>query len=317
MTNNFKRILLILGGIFFCLEVFCGHRIEINPKTDMKGKPKRVEYIHFRLDNLSDTLTNENISNITYTEYSKNGYILESGGSFNKSRFLYNINNDLTNIISYDSVGNLQSESIYIYNRKRKLIERRFLCKDNLCDGKEIYEYIGNVIKVFTYDADGKLQYYAETEKRKNNKIKLLYSADGILLSEEISELDRNGNIVKHRRYNGENYLHEDRVWIYDRKGNLIEEKSLVPAFNGNITYKYDNRGNLVETVQQRDDMVFKWTIVYNDIGLSTEESYYENEILVSRRTFKYDSKKNWIEKTDYYYNWNRIDGVKRQIDYY
>ena len=311
---------MFFGNVVLATE----SKMEYRTKSDIKGNPKTIMQIHYKSINLTDTLTKEDVDYAFFSEINKKGYVTVSrhyislDSLLEKSVYLYNKRNDLVDVSFYDSAENLKWKRAYVYNKKGKLTEREDICKDSSCYEKEIYKHIGNVTSVYFYDIDGKLKYYTENYARKNNKIKLLYSSDGKLLSKEQYEFDKKGNILKYSRYNGENYLQDEQIYEYDKNGNLLGI-SLPTDFlikNRKSTYKYDDRGYLSEYAYLNYDAGFKFTYSYNEFGLLIEEICYKDEVLDSKTTYKYDSKGNWIEKTVYEKD-NLKKVTQRQIDYY
>lgn len=93
---------------------------------------------------------------------------------------------------------------------------------------------------------------------------------------------------------------------FFNDKGYLIEENYL--GYNDvNSTYKYDNKGNLIEAYIYTDGSLSeKKTAKYDEKGNRIEENIYNSEgNLNFKATYKYDKKKNKIEE-----NWYHSDGV-------
>lgn len=327
MRQIIKTIIQTFSITFFCNLTFATEaKTEFITKvTDIKGNPKSVEQTHYKAVNLTDTVIIEDIDYNFFSEFTKKGDITVSirydskCNLLEKTTFLYNRNNCLSKVSSYDLDENIRWQRIYIYNKKRQLIEREDICKDNSCYEKEIYKYINNVTYVYFYDIDGKLKYYNTHEKGSQKKEEILYSSEGKPISKKLYDFDNNGKIVRFRRYYvPENNLQDEYIYEYDNKGNLLVMYSPNDSFieNRKTTYKYNDRGYLSEHAWQNYDANYKVTYSYDNSGNIIEELHFRNENLYERTLYKYDTKGNWIEKTVYENN-NLMKVIKRKIDYY
>ena len=302
----------VLSLTFFCSVTLATEpKIEIFPKrTDIKGNPRSVEQIHYKAVNITDTVIKEDVH--TIFKFTKKGYItiiIGYGKSFwGKTTLLYNKNNNLIDISSYDSPDNIKWKRKFVYNRRGKLSQREDICTDGSCYEKEIYKYIDNKTYVYFYDFDGKLIYYTQESRLKNTRTVTYYSSDGNIFSKRQFEFDKKERII---RYSFDSH---ESIYKYDDKGNLVEE--FFPNDNRKTTYKYDDKGYLSEHAWQNYDADYKITYIYCESGLLMEENHCKNETLYNRTTYKYDTKDNWIEKIEYESD-NFITVTKRKIEYY
>ena len=132
-------------------------------------------------------------------------------------------------------------------------------------------------------------------------------------------------NIVELVRSDTTNKIVDKETFIYNSSNRLIEE--MVYSTNNElqliINYNYNENGNLAELLQFFPDgsSIGRWEYSYNQDGDISDEYIYENDGRLNTNRiykYKYDSKKNWIEKT--YYTTNngtpfRLD--VKSIDYY
>ena len=342
IQKNAKIVLLILSMIFFCNTAYCNM---INARAwEIKGNPKKEIVIVYRTVDADHILTENDIHYIDFREFNKAGRTVREkrncgrSDTFEKIVNTFNENNNLlfserydfdgiftktifetrpfeTRRLVYDADGNLIRKTVRVYDEKGRLIEHRFA--DNR---REVFRYVGNITYKYTYCADGKLKWYISEERDNMGRIivELQHTTDGEIISKRQSEFDRRGNIVSYRRYwVPENNLQTYMVWLYNRRGHLIESKSLV-FDTSRTTYRRDRRGNLLEKTWYRDwdNHIRRWIFTYNRAGLLIEQSLYKDGALFERITYEYDAVRNWIKKTNFCGD-NRKTVTKREIQYY
>ena len=98
----------------------------------------------------------------------------------------------------------------------------------------------------------------------------------------------------------GDNKWNTKYTFVYDEKGNLIEEKYYHPVrgFDGGTSYKYDEKGNMVERIlldsnNRQDGQV---TYKYNENGDIIQENMHSTGS-IRTWSYEYDSMGNWIKK--------------------
>ena len=117
-------------------------------------------------------------------------------------------------------------------------------------------------------------------------------------------------------------------IWLYDKSGNIIEYNSIengvvenkkVAQYNDNkkitdykvfarpgdllreSSYKYDEKGKLIEYRQNYVSYEYLIKYVYNANNLIQEEQRLDEKGILERKTiYKYDSKLNLIEKSEF-----------------
>ncbi|PID47854.1 MAG: hypothetical protein CR967_02810 [Proteobacteria bacterium] len=224
------------------------------------------------------------------------------------------------------------------FDKKGKILEKKWYKKDGGLDKKEIYKYNenGKNIKITRLDLDGnKLQEesfkYDENglligSKFQNFKRNYLqtsiytYNSNGKLIKKEILGRYKYTIIYKYNK-NGDlrekfftSLDHEERTktnFSYDLRGNLISENShrtMRDVFREKTShqYKYDENDNLIEiNIYGNLAEHNKYTFKYDDRGNKIEERYYKhdykrNEFLKHKIDFRYDKKGNLIKSIKY-----------------
>lgn len=104
--------------------------------------------------------------------------------------------------------------------------------------------------------------------------------------------------------------IEEYELILFDKKGNIIEEKKYSNYYQDNYIkkYKYDKKGNKIEHNWYNLDGEIdrKGVFEYDSKGNNIEESWYDiNDNLCTKKVFKYDSKGNNIEYYRYFSDGN------------
>ena len=89
-------------------------------------------------------------------------------------------------------------------------------------------------------------------------------------------------------------------TYKYDDKGNLIEWYYYELHDGLAATYKYDAKGNLIEEISYSHAGVGNTTYKYDAKGNKIEENSYFIGLLDRKYTMKYDAKGNLIEGNSY-----------------
>jgi hypothetical protein len=149
-----------------------------------------------------------------------------------------------------------------------------------------------------------------------NNEI-LYYTYNGTLSSKEIIQFDSTGRKINSSIYNDNGYLYQKFIFIYDKNGNLIEEKeedlqtqknkkTKKIEFQNIKKFKYDERGNIIEQVNLRFNKIESKIAYFYDDKNKLIESILLNcyniqavEITNKYRYF-YDINGNLSEKIEF-----------------
>jgi len=222
-------------------------------------------------------------------------------------------------------------------------LDRVLALKDRLVR-IEYYNEKGFLIQYIKYDLDGSL--YETTHLQKNDQGTLLSGVSLDVYGDTsrywITNLNKEGRIVRQQTFNGEGDLmytqsssYDDlgneivRKWddleyrfTYNTKGQVVKEisNSTRSGYNYIQRFRYDDEGNLIEAHQLKSDGT--WT---NSLA---EYDTYNNQI----QTVEYNAIGEQISRTSYDYTYDRfghwltrnrrVDGVleeveERGIEYY
>ena len=286
---------------------------------------------------------NEYLSEYTY-EYNEKGDLLSRVIKYNDKHYETTINeyyedgtiskctmytgseNELDEITEYDKNGNQISFNMvryglfieYTYDENNRVLTRKTYDEDVLSvDMKYTYFDDENVVEIYTVDTDYDYPKYE----------KIYYHEDGREKLKESWNIDDNGEYIDHRwteyEYNDNNELILEREYTRD------------DAY-GDITYKYDENGRVIEEIQyytwyyeleEKQKVMNKYTYKFDE---NDNEIYYtwwtgdEGENLRTETTREYDEYNNlisWVTKRDgahvhYEYFYNEKNGLEKEVSY-
>lgn len=142
-----------------------------------------------------------------------------------------------------------------------------------------------------------------ENPLEKNEKI---VPADDRFDFKYVYEYDANGRVAKEKHYGNNGKLWRITIYKYDDKGQNIQENVEDTVAITKYTHKYDEKGNLIETLQERD-----------------VKNGFDSKIKTVYSDYKFDAKGNWIERKSNYRNeardeiYSTITIYYRKIAYY
>lgn len=219
----------------------------------------------------------------------------------------YILFNEMGNKIRYSlyyTEGSLLYTETYNYDDNGNRIERNFGV-DEFRGGKWLYKYDskGRRIEEIEYKPDGSInrKHFFKYGAAGNKIEKKEYKSDGSLENISSYKYDDKGNQIEENRFNSDGNLNVRETYQYDDEGNLIEDN--VHYSDGTqatkTTYTYDNDKNII--------MVIRFDL-YQDID--------GNQYEVTTYKYEYDSKNNWIKRTEFD---NKIPKyiIEREIEYY
>ena len=241
------------------------------------------------------------VKSIKETPYEAIGYSGEyhkknlAPRGFANNEFSFDETGKLLKEISYNKNGGVLNVYTYNYDNKGLLLSKdTYDSKGNL-EEKSVYKHDlqGNITEENSYNTNGKLKsnnYYIYRYNEKGNQVEryvFVYATD----EEGNFSFDENGTAKIEIIYKEEN--------SYDQKGNKIKS-TIQDLFLGKteISYEYDNRGNLVRKIEAGGVLDGKENVTCK---------------------YKFDSKGNWIEMTKTITSQGHSKNliIERNIEYY
>lgn len=229
----------------------------------------------------------------------------------------------------------IKEESSYehkIYNKEGKLVFEKDISdfrEDNWNISYYKYNNRGNCIEQIDSSYEDGRAYSMLWQNTYNydinGKIIEEYSyLDGMFAGKYLYKYDKNGDYIEIISYKDEeDTIPTKEIFIRDNKGNIIESKKYSYFGDSRTIYKYDDKGNLIkdEYFFQEDTIstgnLYKYNIE-NDI---IEKIHFDNQTktkyIALKFKYKYDSKGNWIKRTDYKEDGSIENIIKRKIKYY
>ena len=324
--------------------------VYVSKATLYYGEDKIGEITYYEYDdnyNLIHQYTvntdDEYLSEYTY-EYNENGDLLSRVIKFNDKHYETKINEyyedgtlskctmytgsecELDEITEYDENGNEISFNMvryglfieYTYDENNRVLTRKTYDEDELSlDIKYTYLDDENIVEIYTVDTEYDYPKYE----------KICYYEDERVKIKESWNIDDNGEYIDHRwteyEYNDNNEL-------------ILERKYTRDDAYGDITYKYDENGRVIEEIQyytwyyeleEKQKVMNKYTYKFDE---NDNEIYYtwwtgdEGEDLRTETTREYDEYNNlisWVTKRDgahvhYEYFYNEKNGLEKEVSY-
>lgn len=189
----------------------------------------------------------------------------------------------------------------YNYNFKEKKADVAYFNKDlkPTITKKYFYNNKGLQIDQLEYTVDGQFdRRYAYKYDDRDNLIETIgYKNDGSISSKTTYKYDSKNQKISYL-IETPGYANSSRTFIYDEKGNMIEE------------YWYNGQGAVD----------FKFVRLYDANGNKIQETNYKKGtqlIGTTKWSYEYDSKGNWIKKTDLTEDGTDFHTETRTITYY
>ena len=138
---------------------------------------------------------------------------------------------------------------------------------------------------------------------------------------------DNNGNEIEHENLNSNSQLLERFTYKYDSRGNIIETVRYDPdprvkEYNWRETSKFNAGGDEKETYEYdaNGKLSSKSFTKYDDKGNEIESTVYNSDgsfDLKIAYSYEYDNHGNWLRKIQYNGNGIQVIEFKREIEYY
>lgn len=282
-----KIACLILSILMLILLVSCLDNSKEQDEFDAYGNQlKKVEYVNGILRKKTEYhYENAKCSSYTIYEYDEKGVLTKS------SHYVYD------EIYGY---------SLYEYGDNNKLLKMTNYDKNDTVIGYEetLESYPDGSAKVSKLHFNDNGMYCITEYDKKGNMLKqTAYDSDGSCVYSWVWEYDKNGNKIKFTNYNADATIAEYMEMEYYTSG--IEKRCVGYDRSGNIKFieEYHKNGDIIKRTLYNNDTVITYKYSYNEIGQIAEEILYENNVLDSRKEYKYDEKRNHIKTITTIYN--------------
>ncbi len=233
--------------------------------------------------------------------YIKDGKFTEWGILYNKKYFFDNLGRN-TEYVEFYANGDLNSKIKYTYNTKEKVATISYFDKEEK----------PTIKKLWVYDSKGQLSEIQDYTKENKPGYRYVYT------------YNTNGNRVMEESYRPDNTPYSKATYTFDAKGNetgyLLQTQGYA---NSSRKYAYDDKSNKIEEIwlNGKEEITFRFVRAYDSNGNMIEELTYKgNEKAHSSKStwkYEYDSKGNWIKRTQYTNDGVEFDIAERKITYY
>ncbi|MBX3008788.1 MAG: hypothetical protein KF816_12270 [Melioribacteraceae bacterium] len=204
-----------------------------------------------------------------------------------------------TEHIRYKSTGEIDLVYSFKYDEEGRVIEMITRNGQDVMMGKRqtVFDKNGNEIEQVIINQRGAVEVRSVSEYDKNNNFKEIknYSPKGDIVNTQT--FLHNGNVSKsiHKGFDGK--ISQEVDLTYNEMGLIVKEETKTPAGNILVTYKYDDKGNLIEHVNPQ----YRRTYIYNDNGdLLLDELITTEGVRQFKVKFTYD--KNGMQKEEVRY---------------
>ena len=267
-------------------------------------------------------------SNITTTRVlDREGHIVHQYVSLFQE---FNRKGHMTNEIIYNAAGEVESKSLFTYNEEGRLLEQvRFEHNDRLVERMDhFFDESGQLVQTEITIADGsktiKEYQYDPVEKIERA---VLNSMHGEIEGYEIFWYGGENEVIAEIKSDVNSRVEYKRFATYDGAGNLIMEEIFGrdEAFKKRTNFTYLPGGLLSKIVTQdkygkdltvekiaydeqqlpikkvlndkTQKAITKHCLFYNEERQCVTEKVYENDVLIFKKSMKYDSKNSVIEE--------------------
>lgn len=258
--------------------------------------------------------------------YSPENQILEQESIMH--RFVYDADGNLVEKRGYAESGAAEDVTKYFYDDKSKLVKRVRTYPDEIGGSHVFYDDRGNVVLFKNYDSSNgslnSVQKYHYTYKEHGSRLDArFYREEGnasILIRDPrdyrtVTTFDGSGNKIRVEIYFSD---WVEQVDIFNASGKLIEHKlySDRETVAWQNSYRYDQRGNLVETIFTDRSSRKTNLSEYDDWNSLVKSSSYEDGVLTREDlyAYEYDAYFNWVKRSEKVRN---NSGFRSATDYF
>ena len=276
---------------------------------NLKGKVKSLDKKSYRTNNSGKKLTKKDLSFEAITTFNEDGYLVSSLARYT------------TKILG---VGKWR-KSEFKMDDENRVVSSKFKKGDEIFQTIE-NKYAGLKMERLVLNEKGETIRKEQFSYGKDDEVleKIIFSNDGTVKSREVNKYNSKGKLIESKNYKGENLFYT----ITTTYPTANSEQTKKEMADGNFTtlnyFEYDDKKNLtlykdmdskgnlvsktINTYNDKGDLILKRK--YNDKGEEEEHNYMKYE-------YEYDSKGNWVKKTEFLFNGNTLDFSERKIEYY
>ncbi len=232
--------------------------------------------------------------------YKKDGKFTEWGILYNK-KYSFDNTGRYTEYVEFTNTGSLYYKIKYAYNKKENKTIVSHFDKEEKPTVKKLWSYNnkGQLTEILDYTKDNKADW------------RYVYT------------YNTNGNRIMMESYKPDSTLYSKTTYSFDAKGNETGYLLQTPGYaNSAKKYSYDDKGNKTEEIwlDGKNEITFRFVRLYDAYGNVIEEQKYngkDKQLDKATWKFEYDSKGNWIKRTQYNSDGIEFDIAERTITYY
>ncbi len=185
--------------------------------------------------------------------------------------FTYNNAGNIISALYYSSSSTSPHKTTYRYNSSGKVIEE--ISRDEngklrfrICTRYKSTSQIDSIISYNSRNTITRIKYFTYYRNGYQSD-EIEYSYNGWQYYTETEKFDVNGNMLQHIEYKEDGSIEWTTYYTYNANNKLTEERGydFYGYSTGRRTYKYDTRGNTIESVRYNPDKVLDtFTFMYN-----------------------------------------------------
>ena len=224
--------------------------------------------------------------------------------------------------------GTVKSTEITLFDRNGRITNKYYPQNGLFSKYEYVYDDRGNKVEEYKYLRNRLAYRYEYRYDEKRNMIESrTYSFDGPIISKYSHKyrFNEKGNVIEEKQYNSTGIHLFTNSSDYDALGNLLELTKIQHYNDGSSekeVTKYDVNGNVLEETSYNINGIpyRKTSYKYDEKRNIVEKRHYRlNNELISILTYEYseyDSKGNWIQRVEYA-NDSLYSYTERIINYY
>ena len=311
MSGLYKNIIfLIIASVWFTCS---SDKLSAQPRMSKEMKRledmKKKDFENFKLSKPKSVEYFLNGEKKGFSMFDIKGNCIENGlyikgSKITKQKFEYDSFNNITSQTNLKEDGSTGFTKKNEYNTEGKLVSSENNYYDGKPGDKESYRYDerGNLIEIDYNLSTGKFKYYFDYDANTNKIGEKSYLEDSLYYTGIMIYNDKNYLIEEIKNYISAESVDTIRYsYKYDNKGNLLEFSKVSPDTNETYIekYKYDVKDNNIEyaSYNSRGNLEYRYVYIYDERNNLKELSVYDgNDALDRNESYKYDKDYHIIE---------------------